>query len=216
MRAIVRWFLGGLLVLLIFLHVLILAVRDSAVARATAPGRAVLKIPSAHSPPQRGDILDSWRGIPIRHNGEPYWKSHGRHFANSGYYFGKKWQCVEYVKRFYYLALNHEMPDVMGHAKSFFDPDITPPGFNQARGLWQYANGGGVPPRPDDLIVWRQHTYGHVAIITRVEARFIEVIQQNVLAGTRQRLPLTRHQGRYFVGEETWAPAGWLRPAPGS
>ena len=66
-------------------------------------------------------MLDSYRGVPVYDNGLLYFRNHGKNYSKDGYYFGQKWQCVEFVKRFYYQAKNHRMPDVMGHAKSFFD-----------------------------------------------------------------------------------------------
>jgi len=167
------------------------------------------------SPPEKGDVLDSWRKVEVVHNGKPYWKSQGRHFAESGYYYGKKWQCVEYIKRFFYDALGHEMPDVMGHANSFFDPTVPHGGINPQRGLIQFKNGLDEPPRPDDLVVWRYGTYGHVAIVTRVEPDAIQVIQQNVVQGTRQWLPRRQDGDQEWIGTPDWTPAGWLRiPSP--
>lgn len=174
------------------------------------PGQAVVNF-SEVTAPQKGDILDSWRGVEVVHNGKPYWKSQGRHFAESGYYYGKKWQCVEYIKRFFYDALGHEMPDVMGHANSFFNPEIPHGGINTQRGLIQFRNGLDEPPRPDDLLVWRYGTYGHVAIVTRVEREAIQVIQQNVVQGTRQWLPRRKEADHEWIGSPGWTPAGWLR-----
>jgi len=52
--------------------------------------------------------------------------------------------------------------------------------------------------------------YGHVAIITEVTESAVEVIQQNVLGKTRDRLPLTEKNGSYTIGGMK-QPAGWLR-----
>ena len=41
--------------------------------------------------------------------------------TKDGYNLGLKYQCVEFVKRYYYEYLNHKMPDSYGHAYSFFD-----------------------------------------------------------------------------------------------
>ncbi|MEM1158045.1 MAG: CHAP domain-containing protein [Verrucomicrobiota bacterium] len=162
--------------------------------------------------PEIGQVLDSWRGVPVRYNGTPYWRSIGKHSAESGYYYGKQWQCVEFIKRFYYDALGHEMPEVMGHAESFFDPELPHAALNPDRNLIQYQNGGREPPQLDDLIVWQQDIYGHVAIVSKVMPDEIEVVQQNVIAGTRQRLKLHKNlQGNYRVGPESGQPAGWLR-----
>src|SRR5688572_10701975 len=68
-----------------------------------------------------GKVLDSYRNVPVHDNGLVFFRSYGKHYSADGYYFGQKWQCVEYIKRFYFEAKGHRMPDVMGHAKSFFD-----------------------------------------------------------------------------------------------
>lgn len=40
------------------------------------------------------------------------------------YNIGLKYQCVKFVKRYYYEHLNHKMPDSYGHEKDFFDNTI--------------------------------------------------------------------------------------------
>src|SRR5215216_5426914 len=69
-----------------------------------------------------GRKLDAYRDVEVLDNGWLYTRSYGRHYAPDGYYYGQKWQCVEFIKRFYFLAHGHRMPDVMGHALDFFDP----------------------------------------------------------------------------------------------
>jgi hypothetical protein len=158
-----------------------------------------------------GAIVDQWRHVPVKANGEDYLVSHGKHYHEQGYYYGQKWQCVEYAKRYYKDALNHEMPDVMGHAASFLDPDIPHGELNPARGLVQYYNGRNEAPRPDDLMVWAQDQYGHIAVVTRVTDEEVEVIQQNIPRGSRLRLNLSLREDRVIVGEGQWMPIGWLR-----
>jgi len=102
------------------------------------------------------------------------------------------------------------MPDVMGHAKSFFDESIPDGAFNQRRGLVQYRNGSSEPPRPDDLLVFTDTKYGHVGIVTEVGDGFVEMIQQNILGRTRQRLSIVVSNGHFFVSAPP-RPAGWLR-----
>jgi hypothetical protein len=179
--------------------------------------------PAAHVPPVGfgdlrklqeaatvGDVVDSWRGIPVRANGIPYNRSHGRHVGPDGYYYGRKWQCVEFVKRFYYDRHAHVFPDGMGHAKSFFDPDIPHGSLNPTRGLIQFINGYGEAPRVDDLLVWTEGTYGHVAVVSKAGGHFIEVVQQNVKEGSRMRLHLAPEGEGYRISG--WGvPAGFLR-----
>ena len=157
-----------------------------------------------------GKTLDSYRDVPVYDNGLLFFRSYGKHYATNGYYFGQKWQCVEFIKRFYHDAKGHKMPDVMGHAKSFFDESLADGAICHRRGLVQYRNGSSEQPRPDDLLVFTDTKYGHVGIVTETGDGFIEIIQQNILGHTRQRLSLVASNGHFFVTEPR-RPAGWLR-----
>lgn len=154
-----------------------------------------------------GKKLDAHYGVGVYYNGWLIGQSHGKHYAEDGYYFGHRWQCVEFVKRYYYLHLNHAMPDGWGHAKDFFNTSLTHGAFNKRRGLYQYNNGDKEVPKPDDLLVYNKGKYGHVAIVTEVGNDYVEIIQQNVFLKTRKRLSLRDSN----VGEGESAPAGWLR-----
>jgi len=157
-----------------------------------------------------GKVIDSYRGVNVYDNGLLYFRSHGKHYGPDGYYYGQKWQCVEFIKRFYRDARQHRMPDGMGHAKSFFDPTLADGALNTRRGLVQYRNGSTQSPKPDDLIVFTDTRYGHVAIVSQVAADSLEIVQQNILAGPRRRLSLVVSNGHYCVTSPR-VPAGWLR-----
>ena len=157
-----------------------------------------------------GSEIARYKGVPAYQNGSKVTQSHGRHYAKDGYYYGQKWQCVEYVKRFYFDGLGHRMPSVWGHARDFFDPEVAHGKINPARGLVQYQNGQNVAPKPDDLLVFRFGSLGHVAIVTRVTNDSVEVIQQNVSGHPMSVYPLTNSGGMYTVGKSR-KPAGWLR-----
>ena len=151
-----------------------------------------------------------YKGVPAYENGYLFHHSQGRHYAADGYYYGQKWQCVEYIKRFYKIVLQHEMPNVWGHARSFFDPGLADGALNPARGLRQYRNGSRAAPRPDDILVFCDTQYGHMGIITHVGAREVEIIQQNIFGKPRQRFALRCDRGRYSIHAPRLA-AGWLR-----
>jgi len=157
-----------------------------------------------------GKPLDTYRSVPVYDNGLLYFRSYGKHYAQDGYYYGQKWQCVEFIKRFFHDAKHHNMPDGMGHAKSFFDPSLPDGALNTRRGLVQYRNGSPHVPQPDDLLVFTDTKYGHVAIVTQVSPDSVELIQQNILAGTRRRLTIVTTNGHYFITAPR-VPAGWLR-----
>jgi len=166
-----------------------------------------LRTPIEKRPP--GKIIDNYKSVPVYYNGPDYTKDKGGSFSPDGYYYGLKWQCVEYVKRFYYVVKQHRMPDGFGNAKDFFDPFIPQGGLNQQRGLKQYINGGNEKPELDDILVFTNLPYGHVAIVTKVTTDTIEVIQQNV-KNSRQVFKLSVINHHFLVGT-SWKPVGWLR-----
>ncbi len=157
-----------------------------------------------------GRPLDAYRGVTVFDNGLLFFRGRGRHVSPEGYYLGQKWQCVEYIKRFYFEVARHRMPDPMGHARDFFDPAVTHGALNPRRGMLQFRNGGEVAPLPGDLLVFRDTTYGHVAIVTAETTNSIEVIQQNIFGRTRQRFELQHEAGRVWITSPR-EPAGWLR-----
>lgn len=157
-----------------------------------------------------GQALDSYCGVPVYDNGLLFFRSYGRHYSADGYYYGQKWQCVEFIKRFFHDAKGHRMPDVWGHAKSFFDENLADGALNERRGLVQYRNGSSEKPAPDDLLVFTDTKYGHVGIVTETRDGCIEIIQQNILGHTRQKFALHVSDGHFYVTEPR-QPAGWLR-----
>lgn len=158
------------------------------------------------------DPIDTYKGVPLYSNGKDFKKSSGRHYHWSGYYYGQKWQCVEFIKRFLFLNKNHRMPEVMGHAIDFFDPTIPSGTINRNRGMIQYDNGGLDAPQADDLIIFKNPIpYGHVGIISETNENSLEIIQQNVGTFTRQRISLQKIEDRYFVGDPSTEAVAWLR-----
>jgi len=157
-----------------------------------------------------GEKIDSYKNVDVHYNGIIYSKAYGKNYSNDGYYYGQKWQCVEFIKRFYYQEKGHKMPNVFGNAKDYFDSNVQQGGLNKSRGLVQYRNGGNVKPEPDDLIVFTDTKFGHVAIVTEVTDDYVEVIQQNVYGETREKHKLMLEDNQYFVGSKR-KPAGWLR-----
>jgi surface antigen len=126
-------------------------------------------------------IVDSLNGVDIYHNGKET-NVYGRNVTADGYNLGLKYQCVEFVKRYYYEYFNHKMPNSYGHAKEFFDYSLSDGSYNKARGLMQYSNPSNSRPNTGDLIVFGPtpgNQYGHVAIISQVGSDFIEIAQQN-------------------------------------
>ena len=57
----------------------------------------------------RGEVTDSINGVYVYHNGGVN-QSSGRNLVK-GYNVGIKYQCVEFVKRYYLKFYHHKMPD---------------------------------------------------------------------------------------------------------
>jgi len=130
---------------------------------------------------QVGQALDSLHGVKVYYNGGV---SHTgkRNVSEDGYNIGLTYQCVEFVKRYYYEYYHHKMPDSYGNAKDFYDNSVKDGFISTKRGLVQYTNPSESKPAIGDLVVFDGtigNPYGHVAIISDVKARYIEIIQQN-------------------------------------
>ena len=159
-----------------------------------------------------GKQIDEYNNVPVCYNGIFTSNTSGINRSEDGYLYGFKWQCVEFVKRYYYQKLNHKMPNVYGNAKDFFNIKLNDGKMNKERGLVQYKNGGESRPCVDDLIIFNDTEFGHAAIITRVDEESIEVIQQNVWIITRRKYDLEFKDGYYLINNnDPGNPAGWLR-----
>lgn len=164
-----------------------------------------------------GEQLDALNGVAIYYNGGVN-SVQGRNLTRDGYNLGLRYQCVEFVKRYYFERHGHRMPDTYGHAKDFFDPSLSDGDLNAKRAMWQFANGGTMPPKADDLLVFAPsllNRYGHVAIIASVGSDTLQIAQQNPgpFGSSRETLALTSREGRWYLGDGQVL--GWLRlPAP--
>lgn len=160
-----------------------------------------------------GDKVDSLNGVYVFYNGSVN-NVEGRNTTSDGYNLGLKYQCVEFVKRYYYEFFNHKMPDSWGHAKSFYDKGVRDGKLNTTRDLIQFSNPSRTKPKVNDLIVFDGTTfneYGHVAIISKVKENEIEIIQQNPGRLSKPRVTYTINfkDGYWLFNDSTVL--GWLR-----
>jgi hypothetical protein len=128
--------------------------------------------------------------------------------------YGLQYQCVEYVRRFYFLVKGIETREGKmerrwnGNANTYFRTA-------SQKGLDAFENGGKVHPQPEDIITFAGGPYGHVAIITAVLPDRIEFIEQNFSptgTGTLAYNPVTNFVESRVVPGETFIVEGWLRP----
>ena len=139
-----------------------------------------------------GDSIGSLNGITVYLNSGGIMSCDGeRNLSENGYSYGIKWQCVEFVRRYYYNYLNHEMPNRYGHASHYFRDAIPNGSMNLERDLLQYHNGD-VKPQKKDILIW-PGTYGHVAIVTNVTETTVSTIAQNVGQNCTEVLSLNEY-----------------------
>lgn len=162
---------------------------------------------------QVGDRLDSLNHVIVYYNGGMGNVS-GRNTSPDGYNIGLKYQCVEFVKRYYYEYYKHKMPNAYGNAIDFFNKELKDGELNKDRGLIQYTNPSKSKPQVGDLIImdvtWTNE-YGHVVIVSNVTDDEVEIIQQN--AGNpdhpRDLFDLEQTDGLWEIDHSRIL--GWLR-----
>lgn len=111
---------------------------------------------------------------------------------------GYQYQCVELVMRHFKRKWGLRW---YGNAKDLLT--------NAPRANVEVFNNGdrAHPPRPGDMLVWTNSTYGHVALITAVRANAVDIIEQNVSGNGRATLPYDG--ARIGARWTSWVPAGW-------
>lgn len=154
--------------------------------------------------PSVGKRIDSLNGVYVYENG-PLQNISGRRVTKEGYNIGLKYQCVEFVKRYYLQHLNHKMPNSYGNAVDYFNENIPDGTFNQNRGLIQYSNPSRFKPKPNDILIFNatpDNPFGHVGIISWVKKHQIEIIQQNPPQSNqsaRKVYDLIKKKGRWEI-----------------
>jgi hypothetical protein len=161
--------------------------------------------------PEIGSVLDTYNGVQVYYNGY-FTNTNGRNTTDEGYNLGLNWQCVEFVKRYYFLRYGHEMPDSYGHAKEFFDESLGDQEMNESRNMLQFRNTRRHRPEVDDLIIYGASSgnpFGHMGIISKIEDGKITMVQQNMGTKTRHELILAEYEGIYTIAD--FNIKGWLR-----
>ena len=159
-----------------------------------------------------GDVVDSFNEVNVYFNGAV---SHveDRNTVD-GYNVGLRYQCVEFVKRYYLDHYNHKFPNTYGHAKDFFNGSLSDGDFNSERGLVQFSNPSLSKPQEGDLLImdavlW--NPYGHVAIVSNVIGDSIEIVQQNAgpFGSTREHYSVKYDRKKWLIEHDRIL--GWLR-----
>jgi len=160
-----------------------------------------------------GQKIDGLHGVYVYHNGGVA-NVEERNLTRDGYNLGLKYQCVEFVKRYYYEYLNHKMPDSYGNAKDFYNNALKDGDKNEQRNLIQYTNFSKTKPKVSDLLIFKGtffNKYGHVAIVSKVTDNEIEIIQQNPgpFGQSREKFGMRNENEKWEI--ENSRILGWLR-----
>jgi cell division septation protein DedD len=152
-------------------------------------------VSEALSMPKCGAVLGSFDGTDAHSNGND--TGTGYSCAGTGAY-GLQYQCVELAMRHFRTHWNLSWH---GNAKDLLDN--APRSSVDVR-----TNGDGAhPPVPGDMIVWKNGTWGHVALVTNVRSGAIDILEQNVKSSGKATLSWDGARiGARWGG---WAPAGW-------
>lgn len=160
-----------------------------------------------------GAVIGSLDGVEAYYN--PDNRHRGRHASTDGRYdFGLKWQCVEFIRRYFYTVHGHRF-DGRGNAADYFERTLSDGQHNKARGLTQYSNegqGSRTKPRHGDLVVFARAAvnggFGHVAIVVSCSDTELVVAQQNVGTAFTGTFRVRHHDGCWHV---MGGVLGWLR-----
>lgn len=89
----------------------------------------------------------------------------------NGYTTGYKWQCVEYVVRYFYQKFGKKLAGT-GNANVYYSKA-------SSKGLNKAPNGGTDKPQVGNIICSAGGGSGHVAIIKEVGSNYVKAVHQN-------------------------------------
>ena len=120
-----------------------------------------------------GTLLGAYNGVTLYSNGNWEWHP-GEYNEVNGFRTGIKWQCVEFVNRYYTIVYKKNLyyTGIYGDAKDY---------FNKASSaeLTAYPNSCPILPKVGDILCFDGYSNGHVAIIREVAPTEVHVIHQN-------------------------------------
>jgi len=155
-----------------------------------------------------GTQVGEYNGITAYSNYEIDYVSNEYNYEDE-YNTGMKWQCVEYVNRYYYIIYGMGIRIPGTNAEDYYDTASD-------RGLVAYPNGGTTSPQPEDILCSNGGTLGHVAIVREVTADSVHVIHQNwanTEADNDKTISMSVSDGHYTVSgfSGSYPVQGWLR-----
>ena len=134
-------------------------------------------------------------------------------------YYGMKWQCVEYSRRWLIQQYRYTFESVDGAAdiwslKNFVDVDTS-----HAVNITKVENGSKCKPEVGNVLIYKRGgsdiPYGHVAIIVDVSDYGIKVAEENwdndYWPGNYSReMNFTIKNDKYYLIDEEYPMYGWI------
>ena len=153
---------------------------------------------------QIGSVLDEYNGVEVYFNSIPF-TSKGKSLAEDGYVFGEKYESLEFVKRYYYEHYGYRLPESVESTEELFNSSLEDGERNSKLGLIQYSNPSGYPIKEGDIIIFTPNFYnpdGHIAIVSKVDSKEIEIVQQNCWKSTRRVLNIEKKENSWYYIED--------------
>ena len=159
-----------------------------------------------------GQDLGNYRGVVVHNNYHAGCKTMKRCHSSSDTgsqrsNYGLKWQCVEFVNRFYSEGM---------HVPVYYRMNAVNFLHGTSDKFLSYSNGSNNKPRIDDTLVFDTGDgIGHVAVITEVNDTYILTAQQNntlTEADVALRFPIEYKNGGWTVKHPQVT--GWIRLKP--
>ena len=180
--------------------------------------------PPTNSYSSQGIEIGNFDGVPIygnRISGNDYYISNVQYNMN-GFITGMKWQCVEYVVRYYYLKYGLDIKRDATHTgdgRTFYDDVVGNTPYRRG-GIIAFPNGGNTPPQVGDILGFRDNrsndSAGHVAIISEVGDNYIKLAQQNAGTVCPVGFSLDYDMANNWIDGKNlrsiYVVQGWLRP----
>ena len=166
-----------------------------------------------------GDEMSVFRGIAAKHNGLCHAKvtnpcccaGYSCNYRDPYDNYGYRYQCVEYVNRFFNIVKNWQNMCNSGDARDYFIN--AQKNIERQAGL-EYCDNGKGRPQSGDILCFDDGGLGHVAIIVNVDPfnNKVYFIEQNWDPSGISSLDLTKSGNTYLIADRgSYHVQGWLR-----
>jgi hypothetical protein len=120
------------------------------------------------------------------HTMDPSQIRHDRSYIFKNVFSGIKWECVEFIRRWFIIRYSITFEELDSAFKIFDLPYIKFSNLITGENISyiKYYNGsiGNLLPRIGTIIIWDkfgEHPYGHCAVVNKVDQNYIYISEQN-------------------------------------